>query len=318
MARKDSARRVFDLVGDPPLSLVRIGSGWPAVGSIAADGGPLPVALHVSVVGSHSRKPYERRFQNPGDRTPVEDDEGFPLLVGLADSDDPILVLVDGRSRVGRNARFSILFNKSIIAEAIKQGISTYVSGTDERIIAVRPQLFSSGLDLILEDVDVPVGELQQAASASGFLDDLSQAAAERTRRAASILVRHHAFGKRVREAYGHRCALCGIGINLVAGAHIFPASAPGSPDETWNGLALCGNHHTAFDNHDIWIDPKSGDVRLSPRILAEAEINDSVQHFVDATAKALTPPFDASDRPKPEMFECRYEHFGDAYEWAS
>ena len=316
MARRSNARRVFELVGDPPLSLADVGSGWPAMGLLATEEGQVPLAVHVSIVGPHARKPYEFRFQNPGNRTPVEGANGYPLLVGLAEDGNSILVVVDGQSRVGREARFSILFNRSIITEAAAQGISTYVSGTGERIIAVRPQLFPSAFDLIRQGIDVPVGELQQAASASGFLDDFSQASAERARRAASVLVRHHAFGRRVREAYNNKCALCGLGINLVAGAHILPASAPGSPDETWNGLALCGNHHTAFDNHDIWIDPNSGAVRFSPRIRAEAEVGPSVETFVAMTQEELAPPLNAADRPRAEMFEHRYEYYGDAYDW--
>jgi len=41
------------------------------------------------------------------------------------------------------------------------------------------------------------------------------------------------------------------------------------------------------------------------------------VQHFVDMTANALIPPLNAADRPRAEMFERRYEYYGDAYEWA-
>lgn len=49
---------------------------------------------------------------------------------------------------------------------------------------------------------------------------------AARLRRAVSALIRDTRFSGSVLDAYMRRCAMCGLGLNLVQGAHIYPASA--------------------------------------------------------------------------------------------
>jgi hypothetical protein len=120
-------------------------------------------------------------------------------------------------------------------------------------------------------------------------------------------------FSKRVLEAYGGLCALCGIDSGLVEGAHVYPASAPGSPDEVWNGLALCANHHTAFDQHLLWIGPKSRGVRLHPSLRADA--NSACRVFVSGTFSTVRDP---GVPASPEMLARRYDSFDGMYAWAA
>ena len=69
----------------------------------------------------------------------------------------------------------------------------------------------------------------------------------------AKAVVRDAAFRKIVVSLYGQRCAFCGLRIisldsqNIVDGAHIKPFSEF-RDDRFDNGLALCKNHHWAFD----------------------------------------------------------------------
>ena len=69
----------------------------------------------------------------------------------------------------------------------------------------------------------------------------------------AKTVVRDAAFRKIVVSLYGQRCAFCGLRIisldsqNIVDGAHIKPFSEF-RDDRFDNGLALCKNHHWAFD----------------------------------------------------------------------
>ena len=58
---------------------------------------------------------------------------------------------------------------------------------------------------------------------------------------------RSRAFVDAVMSAYGGRCGACGMHMELAEAAHIHPhrISADDSPA---NGIALCPNHHTAFD----------------------------------------------------------------------
>ncbi len=75
-----------------------------------------------------------------------------------------------------------------------------------------------------------------------------------------NIVVRHGAFRKIVVSLYDQRCAFCGLriisadGQDIVDGAHIKPF-AEFRDDRFVNGLALCKNHHWAFDHGWFGVD---------------------------------------------------------------
>ena len=74
------------------------------------------------------------------------------------------------------------------------------------------------------------------------------------------IFVRNAAFRRNVVKLYDQRCAFCKLrviswdGVNLVDGAHIQPF-AQFRDDRFVNGLALCKNHHWAFDRGWFGVD---------------------------------------------------------------
>jgi putative restriction endonuclease len=63
-------------------------------------------------------------------------------------------------------------------------------------------------------------------------------------------------FNSRVMKAYGYKCAICGLQLGLTEAAHIVPVAWVGSTDLTSNGVALCRNHHRAYDASLISITP--------------------------------------------------------------
>jgi putative restriction endonuclease len=71
---------------------------------------------------------------------------------------------------------------------------------------------------------------------------------------------RSRRFSEEVLEAYSHRCAVCRLEIRLeeetflLEAAHIYWHQYGGS-DEVTNGLALCRNHHQAFDKGAYTVD---------------------------------------------------------------
>jgi putative restriction endonuclease len=67
---------------------------------------------------------------------------------------------------------------------------------------------------------------------------------------------RDSTFGSMVVKEYGFACAVCGIQLDIVEGAHIIPVKVPTSMDEKWNGVALCPNHHKLFDALRFTITP--------------------------------------------------------------
>ena len=72
-----------------------------------------------------------------------------------------------------------------------------------------------------------------------------------------SRLSRDPSFGSRVKQEYGHACAICGVQMEIVEGAHIIPITEENSKDEVWNGIALCPNHHKLFDSYAFVITSK-------------------------------------------------------------
>lgn len=113
-------------------------------------------------------------------------------------------------------------------------------------------------------------------------------------------------FRDRVLTAYSHRCAICGMQLNLLDGAHILPVSEPDSTDETSNGVALCTLHHRAYDRALVTFD---SDYRIH---LNEVRVNELVEsgqdgklpEFRNALRRALHLPPDRRDRPKPSFVE--------------
>lgn len=277
MIRPALFRHICKLVGAPPIVINDIGTGWPGLMSVTLPSdSTVNVAMHVSIVGPHARRDYEYRFQNPANRSPVvELGDHISILVGLEESGpNPILVAVDGQSRVDRQARFSILFHRQVLDEARIRGWAVYTSSSGENIYAFHPALLPIFVEMLTSGIDsqpavTASADIASATLAAGLLDEDTTASRKRARRAAEVLVRHHAFGNKVVRAYQGYCAMCGLDFGLVVGAHIYPASAPGSPDRIWNGLALCHNHHAAFDSHRIWVEPATTNIRIHPELLS-------------------------------------------------
>ena len=61
-------------------------------------------------------------------------------------------------------------------------------------------------------------------------------------------------FRQEILEAYSHRCAMCGIQLDLVEAAHIVPHAHPKGFDTVSNGLALCALHHRSFDTGLLYV----------------------------------------------------------------
>lgn len=296
-----------------------LSTGWPSRIRVRTEAGSQRVALHVSQVSPHSREEWEWRFQNPASATPVSDPgASLPLLVGLDHINGrPILIVVDGRSRVGRSARFSILFNKRVSKEAAVSGWSEQISTSGERIFGLWPRLFPLLVEIILAGVEVGPRAIAAATRAAGLLDDDTDQAGERARRAVSAYVRDVKFSGLVREAYEHRCAMCRVGLDLVVGAHILPVSAPGAPDSVWNGIALCHNHHAAFDAHRIWVG-RDHSIAIDPSfVAAAADQGTASSRFLRQTRETLWLPAVPTKRPRREMLRRRYEYYEDQYIWA-
>lgn len=317
MSRANLATNMAEAIGHDVVTISELGDGWPSKLRVETSTGVFFVAAHLSRTGSHNRRDYEWRFQNPANSQPVEAAVGYtPLLIGIdTTSGEQILVVVDGASRVGRTTRFSILFNHRIVQEANKNGWSQYTSSKGEQIFALRPRLFPALLEMLEKNIMLPTNQISEAAKAAGVIDENDAVSGERARRTISSYVRDAAFSKKVKQAYGHKCAMCGINLGLLAGAHIYPVSAPGSGDAVWNGVPLCHNHHAAYDAHNLWFDSEYR-IHIKPDFRAEAEKDDSSKSFIDQTFDILVVPEEIESRPRADMIALRQQYYSLEYEW--
>lgn len=324
-ARKSLVSYVLEQIGTDVARVVEVRNGWPAIVEMGTSMGTRVVALHAAEVTPMARQPYEWRFQNPL-RTigglqvpvPVSAPPGtLPVLVGRKEVDGTtVLVCADGRPRLDTKTRFSVLFNDAVFRQGAVSGWAEYTSKRGDTTVGLRPPMFPLYVELLDADIHLAASLLAGVVTASGLTDDDTGEAAERARRVASRYVRDARFSKAVRAAYENRCAMCDLGLNLIAGAHIYPVGAPGSRDEVWNGIALCHNHHSAFDAHKIWIGP---DLRLIVAPDYEERGNHDTRdlRFLRQTSASLRVPIVRSERPKLAMLKARYEFYEAAYKWA-
>jgi hypothetical protein len=328
VTRGADVERLAELVGEDVLRVTDKASGWPALAELSVEGVSVPVALFVAPVGlSHrGRDKVERRFQNPGGNRPIIDPRPSrePLLIGLWEADEqtqverPLLVSADPFKRLGLTTRFSVFVSMASLRAALETGWFAAENAVGESIRCFTPSLLGLSYQADRDAVpDMPA--MQAAIAGSGLLDAPASeipAASERARRAGSTLVRDARFSRRVVSAYDGLCAMCGLDLELVQGAHIYPVSAPGSHDEPWNGLALCANHHLAFDRHLVGVVPATSDIAFHRTIRDQVSGSPAVRALVGGTFPRLESPADPAAQPRSEMFEWRYDYFPGRYEW--
>jgi len=133
--------------------------------------------------------------------------------------------------------------------------------------------------------------------------DELASLAEERRHiiREVEQAVRVGKFRKLVLQAYDNRCAVCGLGLGLVHAAHIVPVER--GTDEPSNGIAMCPNHHAAFDR-DILLIREDYSVNLNPRLNRTGNTTD-LERILEQK-RGMTLPNDPRLRPNPEYLRRR------------
>ena len=114
---------------------------------------------------------------------------------------------------------------------------------------------------------------------------------------------RNPQFREAVREAYGNRCAMCGVQLELIEAAHLVPHKDPRGVDTVTNGVALCGLHHRSLDTGLLHLDT-SYSILINPvrrKYLAKLQRIEGFQRFKRQLSKTLHLPRDASDYPLKE-----------------
>jgi hypothetical protein len=191
-----------------------------------------------------------------------------------------------------------------------------HVNSAGERLRYLLPPLLPMAAAADVAGLDIPSPLVQAVVLGSGLADGHEGDAVERARRAATVVIRDARFAKRVVDAYGGMCAMCGLDVGLVEGAHIYPAAAQGSPDQPWNGLALCPTHHTTFDRHLVGVRPVNHAIVYRSKMIEQVRSNAAAAALVNSTFPSLALPADAAVRPRQDMFVKRYQYFAGEYDW--
>jgi putative restriction endonuclease len=122
---------------------------------------------------------------------------------------------------------------------------------------------------------------------------------------ASSTRIRDPKFRHEVLTAYGYRCAVCGLKIEMqdktvaIEAAHIKWHQA-GGPDHTANGLALCTLHHKLFDVGAFTLSP---DLLVSVSSMAHG--NEGFQRWLlDFNGEAINPPSMTDWEPQRDFLD--------------
>lgn len=193
----------------------------------------------------------------------------------------------------------SLQVRSDVMIRASAQGIAAGTRASGDVVVAFRPELLAAYC------LNVRAAHADTDAASLDWLNDLPslvQASVNQrpaVQRSFEVAYRAWDFAHRVRVAYGARCAVCGLGLGLVEGAHIVPVAWPGSTDETKNGIAMCRNHHVAYDRGLLTVSPDyeiqiCSDARDK---LAPTNLDSSWLSAIDGTTLRCLPAL-LSDQP--------------------
>lgn len=103
--------------------------------------------------------------------------------------------------------------------------------------------------------------------------------------------------------AYGNRCAVTRVQLQLVDAAHILPVGVNGSTDNVQNGIALAPTYHRAFDAGLIYL-TEDCEMRLNDGqlgVLRHLDLAGGVDVFCQPLGRIFLPP-DPNQQPSTEF----------------
>ncbi|MBC8755934.1 HNH endonuclease [Kordia sp. YSTF-M3] len=164
------------------------------------------------------------------------------------------------RERFNQKQTVSLYSRFSTQKLAAKEKIGSYRDSNGQSVISFVPDylgLYLENLSFIHLVTDI---ELKELVEQSDSLNN-DNADGEFDSSEGKLTITHArqkrdpSFRKKVYDAYNNRCAMCGIGLELIEAAHIVPHSHEKGTDEIDNGMGLCALHHTAYDRSLIYFD---------------------------------------------------------------
>jgi putative restriction endonuclease len=282
-----------DFVGSRPDLLQRIiaavkASGWNSI--LLSSEHPFKLSLfrgdqRVVVLcyiwnlthGGYPRNPNELRVQITGaDRFRVK--EGAKTLLLGWEQDEQMFAGFDVTKHLismsGRSP--SLQVRRETVNEAKTKAFFPQTRDNQEIVIAFRPDFFATyvqELEELHKTAQQPeeMRQLERIANTDieREIRDIPAGPRKTVLQQINRKVRDARFRQNVLAAYGCRCAVSGIQLELVDAAHIIPVDHERGTDELKNGICLSALHHRAFDNGLIGI-KRDYSVVLNERRMAE------------------------------------------------
>jgi putative restriction endonuclease len=194
------------------------------------------------------------------------------------------------------NVRIYSRFSKQ--TEAAQKNIAAYRDNKEQSIISFKPEYLGLYLENIQTIHQLSDEKLIELVKKSDSLNDENLDGLFDT--SEGVLTITHArqkrdpnFRRKIYDAYNHKCAMCGIGLELIEAAHIIPHSHELGTDEVDNGISLCALHHTAYDRSLIYFD-QSLNIKINENkieYLEKVGLDSGIRKFEKlAFDKILTP----------------------------
>ena len=266
--------------------------------------------------GGRNRPEDEWRIQATGVGRFRQTAGSKTLILGWQDELDVFAGFDFTKHRDELGASPSIQLREAVLHQAVIDGFAPHNKGNNELAIAFRPDFLVSYVDNLEalhacghEDSEIEmlsrIGQEPENVEDSEVTDEVAAPrsyAVISTKRA----LRDIGFRKRVLTAYSHSCAMCGIQLRLIDGAHVLPASHPDSTDGTDNGVALCALHHRAFDRAFITFDSRYRIYINQDMVeeLRETRHDGGLDGFENTLRPILSLPPDRRDRPASRFVE--------------
>jgi putative restriction endonuclease len=207
--------------------------------------------------GGYHRNPNELRIQVTGvDRFRIE--EGAKtLLLGWEEVEQMFAgfdVTKHLISMVGRSP--SLQVRREMVNEAKSKAFFPQTRDNQEIVIPFRPDFFATYVQE-LEDLHKAAQQAEELRQLERIANtdiereirDIPAGPRKTVLQQINRKVRDARFRQNVLSAYGNRCAVSGMQLDLVDAAHIIPVDHERGTDELKNGVCLSALHHRAFDN---------------------------------------------------------------------
>ena len=273
-------------------------------------------ALFVANV-SHTRRtdPDEFRIQCPGNLPDQLGNRrslgervcilGYHAESGVFSAWDPRLFLE--RSR--RTQRFSMYTRLSGLMRASREGFARYIDTGGQNALQFR----SEYLGLYIENAEIIHEATNQALQKIVDVYGSTQLGTTPKRRVVVAkrkvemthvqYVRNPQFRQEVLSAYGNRCAMCRVQLELIEAAHLVPHAHPKGLDVVGNGVALCALHHKSLDSGLLYIDSDYS-IRMNEaryKYLQKMKLTEGIRTYRRYLRPSIDLPRDSKQHPLKE-----------------